>query len=85
MNMIDLLPAIPEIILLALICVVLVADVFIDDDRRIVTFWASIATLVITAWALIAVGPDARTELFDGSYVSDPLSQQAPHRLVRGE
>ena len=75
MNMIDLLPAIPEIILLALICVVLVADVFIDDDKRILTFWASIATLVITAWALIAVGPDARTELFDGSYVSDPLSQ----------
>lgn len=75
MNMTDLLPASPEITLLALICVVLVADVFTSDENRIVTFWASMATLAITAWVLVAVAPEARTVLFDGSYVSDSLSQ----------
>ncbi len=75
MNMTDLLPASPEITLLALICVVLIADVFTSDENRIVTFWASMATLAITAWVLVAVAPEARTVLFDGSYVSDSLSQ----------
>ena len=40
-----------------------------------VTFWASIATLALTAWSLLVAAPEARTLLFDGSYVSDPLSQ----------
>jgi NADH-quinone oxidoreductase subunit N len=75
MNMTDFLPAIPEITLLTLICIVLIADVFTSDENRILTFWASIATLAITACALIAVAPEARTVLFDGSYVSDSLSQ----------
>lgn len=75
MTFTDLMPASPEIVLLLLICVVLITDVFLSDENRIVTFWTSIATLVLTAWTLLAVAPDARTLLFDGSYVSDPLSQ----------
>ncbi|MCH8100899.1 MAG: NADH-quinone oxidoreductase subunit NuoN [Proteobacteria bacterium] len=75
MTFTDLMPASPEIVLLLLICVVLITDVFLSDENRIVTFWISIATLVLTAWTLLAVAPDARTLLFDGSYVSDPLSQ----------
>ena len=75
MNFTDLLPASPEIVLLLLICVVLITDVFLSDDKRMVTFWASIATLALTAWSLLVAAPEARTLLFDGSYVSDPLSQ----------
>jgi len=75
MTFTDLMPASPEIVLLLLICVVLITDVFISNDKRIVTFWTSIATLALTAWSLFAAAPEARTLLFDGSYVSDPLSQ----------
>ena len=75
MTFTDLMPASPEIVLLFLICVVLITDVFISDENRIVTFWTSIAALALTAWSLVAVTPEARTLLFDGSYVSDPLSQ----------
>jgi len=75
MNFHDLLPAAPEITLLSLICVVLVADLFVNDEQRVVTFWLSIVALIVTAASLVLTAPEARTVLFDGSYVSDQLSQ----------
>ena len=75
MTLAELMPAAPEIVLLGLICVVLVADLFVEDDKKIVTFWLSIGTLAITIWTLAATAPETRTVLFTGSYVSDPLSQ----------
>ena len=68
-------PAMPEITLLILICVVLVADLFVEDEKRTMTFWLTIGSLAITAWSVLASAPSARTVLFDGSYVSDALSQ----------
>ena len=70
-----LLPAAPEMTLLGLLCVVLVADLFINDEQRVVTFWLSIVALAVTAASLVLTAPEARTVLFDGSYVSDQLSQ----------
>ena len=67
--------AAPEITLLALICIVLLADLFVKDEQRIATFWLSIAALAVTAWALVATAPQSATIIFDGSYVSDALSQ----------
>ncbi len=75
MNFYDLLPAAPEISMLGLICVVLIADLFVDDERRVITFWLSIAALAITAASLVLTAPESRTLLFAGSYVSDQLSQ----------
>jgi NADH-quinone oxidoreductase subunit N len=75
MNLSDLLPAAPEMTLLGLICVVLVADLFVDDESRIVTFWLSIASLFVTGAVIAMTAPETRTLLFDGSYVSDGLSQ----------
>ena len=75
MNFHDLLPAAPEITLLSLICVVLVADLFVNDEQRVVTFWLSIVALIVTAASLVLTAPEARTVLFYGSYVSDQLSQ----------
>jgi NADH-quinone oxidoreductase subunit N len=65
----------PEITLLILICVVLVADLFIKDEQRVATVWLSIAALAVTVWALIATAPQSPTMIFGGSYVSDGLSQ----------
>jgi len=61
--------------LLGLICVVLLADLFVDDEHRMLTFWMTIVSLLITMWVLLATAPLGRIVLFDGSYVSDPLSQ----------
>ncbi len=74
MNFTELLPAAPEILLLGLICVVLVADLFISDENRIITFWLSIAALFCTGWVTIATQSAAPFTMFSGSYISDSLS-----------
>jgi len=75
MNLTDLLAAAPEMTLLGLICVVLVADLFIEEERRVITFWLTMGSLAITAWAVFETAPVGRVLIFDGSYVSDALSQ----------
>ena len=67
--------AAPEIVLLALICVVLIADLFVEDDRRIVTYWLSIIALAVTLLTILSTNPGGTELTFNGSYVSDPLSQ----------
>jgi NADH-quinone oxidoreductase subunit N len=67
--------AAPEITLLIMICVVLIADLFVTDENRAVTYWLSLAALALTGWSLMISAPDMRTVIFDGSYVSDALSQ----------
>ena len=67
--------AAPEITLLTLICVVLVVDLFLSDENREWIVWLSIASLAITGWTIFAVGPPLPAVIFDGSYVSDGLSQ----------
>lgn len=75
MNLMDYLVAAPEITLLGLICVVLIADLFIDNEHRVRTFWISMLSLALLLAVLGWSAPDARTVIFSGSYVSDPLSQ----------
>ena len=73
MNIYDLLPALPEIVLLTMICLVLVTDLFIKDDEKDITFWLSILTLAFTLWSIFSTYPETREVIFDGSYVSDSL------------
>jgi NADH-quinone oxidoreductase subunit N len=61
--------------LLGLICVVLIADLFIDDENRVITFWLTMLSLFVTGVVLLATAPEMRMEVFSGSYVSDPFSQ----------
>ena len=75
MTLMDYISAAPEMTLLGLICVVLIADLFVDDEHRVLTFWMSIAALAITMWTLLTTAPTERVVLVTGSYVSDPLSQ----------
>jgi NADH-quinone oxidoreductase subunit N len=75
MNVSNYLSAAPEMTLLGLLCIVLVVDLFVDDEHRKVTFWLSMVSLAITMWVLFATAPAARTVVFSGAYVSDALSQ----------
>ena len=47
--------AAPEMTLLTLICVVLVADLFVSDEQRRLTFWLSLGALLVTAWSIVAI------------------------------
>jgi NADH-quinone oxidoreductase subunit N len=75
MNLVDYISAAPEMTLLGLICVVLVADLFVEDEKRVVTFWLTMISLAITLWVLLTTAPSVTTILFHGAYVSDPMSQ----------
>ena len=75
MNLMDYIAAAPEMTLLGLICVVMIADLFIEDENRAVTFWLSMLSLVVLAVVLYATAPATRTVVFYGAYVSDALSQ----------
>jgi NADH-quinone oxidoreductase subunit N len=82
MNLMEFQTAAPEITLLGLICVVLIADLFVEDDKRVVTFWMTIISLAITFWVLLATAPSASTVVLSGAYVSDPLSQAMKLSIV---
>jgi NADH-quinone oxidoreductase subunit N len=75
MNLTDYIAAAPEMALFGLICIVMLADLFIDDENRAMTYWLSLAALAITGTVLYATAPDASTVVFYGAYVSDPFSQ----------
>jgi len=64
----------PEIFLLVMACVVLVIDVFIEDDRRNLTYVLSQLTLLVTA-ALITLGEaDQRALAFNDMFIQDQLA-----------
>ena len=70
----DLTLAAPEMFLLAAACVVLLVDLFLDEDRRWVTFMLSLVALAGTSWVTSVTGFAERTVGWHGTYVADPLS-----------
>src|SRR5262245_9497802 len=74
-NLASYLPAIPEIYLTVMICVVLMVDVFAGHKRRGLTATFTLFTLAVGA-ALTAMYAHVgeRVALFDGMYVADELA-----------
>ncbi len=70
----NLLPALPEIIMLAMICLVLVVDLFLSQEKRWISLLLSVLTLVFTAFAVIAVAPVDSISSFGGSFVLDQMA-----------
>jgi NADH-quinone oxidoreductase subunit N len=68
-------PAIPEIVLLLLACVLLVIDLFMRDEDRHVTYWLTLVSLVGTAALTLGTIGRPITVTFSGMFVSDLLSQ----------
>jgi NADH-quinone oxidoreductase subunit N len=71
----SLVPALPEIYLAIMICVVLMVDVFAGQTRRGLTATFTLITLAVGAAITgIYTHVGARTVLFDGHYVADELA-----------
>ena len=66
--------AAPEIFLGLAICVVLLADVFLRDDQRNVTYVLAMLALIGTAAVTLLFGVTSPTVTFNGSFVADPAS-----------
>jgi len=74
MNWMDYIVASPELTLLGLICVVMITDLFVEDENRAVTFWLTMASLLVVAVVLYYTAPARPMIAFYGAYVADPLS-----------
>ena len=70
-----LAPAIPEIVLLALVAVLLVVDVYLRDENRHFTYWLGILSLLGCAALSAATVGRPTIVTFQGMFVSDLLSQ----------
>ncbi len=69
----DLMPALPEMFLLTMACIILLADLFISDKNRVFTYLLSLATLGVTAALTVAMHTPEPVYTFDGSFVSDTM------------
>src|SRR5579859_7614297 len=68
-------PAIAEIYLVAVICLILLVDVFAGQARRGLTSTLTLIALVVGAALTVVYGNvSQRTILFDGMYVADELA-----------
>jgi NADH-quinone oxidoreductase subunit N len=69
------LAALPEIVLLVATCALLVADLFVSDARRNLSYVLALGVLVLTAavtWVFLSAG--VVTYAFGGMYVTDPMA-----------
>ncbi len=69
----ELLPLIPELVLIGGAFVLLMLDLFIDDSRRVITHVSSIALLLVVAW-LAAAGIGGHGTVLAGMFVRDDMS-----------
>ena len=82
LEMLNISIAIPEMFLLALVCTVLVVDVYLKDERRNVTYILSQVGLIITLLLIGQQTPESRDLAFNGLFVSDALSSALKYAVV---
>ena len=70
----DLMPALPEMVMLAMTCLVLVVDLFLPQEKRGFTLLLSVATLLLAIGAVIVVAPVTAVSSFGGSFILDQLA-----------
>ena len=70
----DLMPALPEMVMLGMTCLVLVADLFLPQEKRGFTLLLALATLVLAIGAVLTVAPATAVSSFGGSFVLDQLA-----------
>ena len=72
----EIAPAYPEIFLLVATCVVLLVDLFVNDENRLVTYIIAQLSLAMTAW-MVYSGTDSSTVIttFNDMFVADPMAR----------
>ena len=66
--------AAPEIVLGLSICIVLLADVFLRDDQRNITYVLSMLVLIAVAATAALLPVTSEVVTFNGAYVTDPAA-----------
>lgn len=71
----NLLPALPEIVLLSVLSIILLADLWISDRSRYLTHTMSLLAVIIVTLTQLAVWEQGSTSSFHGMYISDGMSR----------
>lgn len=69
----SLIPVLPELFLLTMTCVVLVVDLFLKEEQRIVSYGIAQASLLLAIAVVYLTGSREAEVLFYGSIVRDPM------------
>lgn len=69
----NLMPALPEIFLLSMTCIILLAVPYFSDKNRVFIYLLTLASLAITAALTVTMHNPAPVYTFDGSFVSDMM------------
>ncbi len=75
-------PATPEIFLLGMTCIVLLADLFIKQQEKKITYWLSQFALVGTAVLVLLLYNVPSTLLFNGSFIWDKTAALMQFAIV---
>ena len=69
----NLMPAIPEIFLLSMTCIILLAVPYLSDKNRVFIYLLTLASLAVTAALTVTMHNPVPAYTFDGSFVSDTM------------
>ncbi len=69
----NLIPLLPEILVGAMACVILVLDLFLPDQRRGVSYGLTLATLAAALGLTLFLGRPQEQIVMDGTYVRDAM------------
>lgn len=67
-------PVLPEIFLLCMICIILLVDLFIKQQNRLLTYSLTQLSLLITTVLVLVLYPKQASIIFSGSFVWDPVA-----------
>lgn len=70
----NLLPALPEMVMLGMACLVLIVDLFLPQEKRGFTLLLSLLTLILVGFATVYVAPVSSISTFGGSFILDKLA-----------
>lgn len=68
------MPAIPEIFLLSMTCIILLAVPYVSEKNRVFIYLLTLASLAVTAALTVMLHSASPVYTFDGSFVSDTMS-----------
>jgi len=72
-HMSSLVPVLPEVFLLTMTCVILVVDLFLKEEQRIISYGMSQISLLAAAGITLLTASQGSEVFFDGSVVRDPM------------
>ena len=70
----NFVPAIPELFILSMACIILIADLYVSQSRRVITYLLSLATLVVAAMITINLHSTETVYTFSGTFVKDAMA-----------